>query len=334
MKKITLLSVLFIVHLFVQAKVPLKSVVEHYTNTKCGICANRNPGFNTNYNNSVSGILRLSIHPSSPYAACPLSMQNKMDNDARTNFYTIYGGTPRLVINGSVIPSSANYSLPSLFTPYQNLTSSFELKMMDIKFGTDSIHSMITIKKVDTSSLSAALLFLGLVEDTIFVNGGNGETEHYNVLRKAVTAPQGLSISLPINVGDSITFQYSTNANVVWNFGRIYSISLLQNSLTKELIQAERTMADASTTGINNTTMNSLNLSVYPNPCTNILKLYSTEKGNLTTELFDMTGKKKISKTFSRNEFIDVSALPSGIYILKTTHQNNKTNFQKVYVQN
>jgi hypothetical protein len=93
-------------------------------------------------------------------------------------------------------------------------------------------------------------------------------------------------------------------------------------------------MADASTTGINNTTINSLNLSVYPNPCTNILKLYSTEKGNLTAELFDMVGNKKISKTFARNELIDVSAFPSGIYLLKTSNQNNKTNLQKVYVQN
>jgi hypothetical protein len=332
MKKAILIFSILLFSFSSHAKVPVKSIVEHFTNTKCGICANRNPGFFTNYN-SQSGIFHLSIFPSSPYASCPLSMQNKIDNDARTNFYNIYGGTPRLVINGSVIASSANYNLSSLFTPYQNLTTSFELRMMDMKFGTDSIHSIITIKKVDTSSLSTALLFLGLVEDTVFVNGGNGETEHYNVLRKAVTSAQGLSIALPLNVGDSITLNYSSMANMIWDFGRIYSLALLQKTTTKELIQAEKTLAGNSTTNTNNIAMNSLSLSIYPNPCTNILKLSTFEKGNLTTELFDIVGQKIVTKTFTRIESIDVSTLASGIYILKTSNQNNKINLQKIYVQ-
>src|SRR6185436_4956285 len=87
------------------AQVPKKTVVEHFTNTKCSVCAARNPGFNANLNHQAN-VIRLAIHPSSPYSGCLLYNQNATDNDARTNYYGVYGGTPRLVINGNVVPNS------------------------------------------------------------------------------------------------------------------------------------------------------------------------------------------------------------------------------------
>ena len=90
------------------SQVPKKAVVEHFTNTNCSVCASRNPGFYTNLN-MQTGVLNLAVHPSSPYPNCLLYQQNATANDARTNYYGIYGSTPRLVINGNVISSAANY---------------------------------------------------------------------------------------------------------------------------------------------------------------------------------------------------------------------------------
>ena len=115
------------------SQVPKKTIVEHFTNTKCSICASRNPGFYTNLNNQP-GVLHLAIHPSSPYNGCQLYQQNSSENDARTNYYGVYGGTPRLVINGSVISVNANYSDNSMFTPFLQQTSPALIKINQIKF--------------------------------------------------------------------------------------------------------------------------------------------------------------------------------------------------------
>jgi hypothetical protein len=313
------------------AKVPVKSVVEHFTNTKCSICANRNPGFFSNLN-STTGFYHISIFPSAPYSSCPLSIQNKIDADARTNFYSVYGGTPRLVINGSVIPSSANYALPALFTPYQNLTSSFQIKAVDVKFGVDSIQTMVTIIKVDTSSMLTAKLFVGLFEDTVFINGGNGETKHYNVFRKASTTPQGNLITLPALVGDSVVLKFSSMVNIVWDFNRIYSFALLQNPTSQQLIQSEKSTLASASTGINSNMMNALNISVFPNPCAEYLKINAPQSGNYTLEIFATDGKKMLTKTFENSTTIQTVNFPIGTYILKTTNQNHQSNIQKIYV--
>lgn len=97
------------------AQVPRNIIVEHFTNTKCSVCASRNPGFQTNLN-AHPDVRQISIHPSSPYSTCLLSQQNTVDNDARTNYYGVYGGTPRLVINGTVISASVNYICFTMLT--------------------------------------------------------------------------------------------------------------------------------------------------------------------------------------------------------------------------
>ena len=114
------------------SQVPKKVVVEHFTNTNCSICASRNPGFYTNLHNQT-GILHLAVHPSSPYPNCLLYQQNGTANDARTNYYGIYGSTPRLVINGNVISGGTNYSSSSIFTPYLGLTSPASIRIIQEK---------------------------------------------------------------------------------------------------------------------------------------------------------------------------------------------------------
>ena len=83
-------------------------LVEHFTNTYCSVCASKNHGFYANLWRYPQ-VWHVAYHPSSPYAACPLSMANVPENDARTNYYGVYGGTPRLVIQGAVV-TSTNYA--------------------------------------------------------------------------------------------------------------------------------------------------------------------------------------------------------------------------------
>ena len=151
MKKTVLLFTLIFLSQLSYSQVPKKVVVEHFTNTKCSVCASRNPGFYTNYY-AQTGVIHLAVHPSSPYSACVLSQHNAAENDARTNYYGIYGSTPRLVIQGVVISSGANYSSASIFTPYLGQQSPASIKIVQSKYGNDSIRSRIVIKTEATHS--------------------------------------------------------------------------------------------------------------------------------------------------------------------------------------
>lgn len=207
MKKaiVTICLSLQLIGLTTKGQVAKKVITEHFTNTVCSICASKNPGFYTNLN-SQSGVIHLAIHPSSPYSSCILNQHNVTENDARTNYYGVYGSTPRIVIQGSVIPSSANYSSASLFSPFLSQNSPASIKIKQYKYGNDSIRSRIVIKTEALHSLGSLKLFVALAEDTIFYSSPNGETKHYDVFRKSLTGTSGVTVTLPSTVGDSVIF--------------------------------------------------------------------------------------------------------------------------------
>lgn len=317
MKKYFLLFGLILSFTITNAQqIPLNSVVEHFTNTRCSICKNRNPGF---YNNvsSQKDITHLGIHPSSPYSACILSKQNTSTNDARTNYYGIYGGTPRLVINGSVISASANYNDAALFNPFKNLLSSFEVKINLKKIHTDSFTYEIQIKKVAESNLNQVSLFSGLAEDTVFVDGGNGESEHYHVLRHGLQE----TINLPSNIGESSLITKSVLIKNIWNSNRMYAIAMLQNPSDKSLIQSGKSNISEAIGLSLNDGISKFKMNIFPNPAADFI--YTNETETFSYELINLLGVKILEGDFSNNQAIAVSGLNNGMYYIKL--QNKKT---------
>ncbi|MFY8020466.1 MAG: T9SS type A sorting domain-containing protein [Bacteroidia bacterium] len=321
MKKYFLLFgfILSLSDIFAQ-QIQLNSVVEHFTNTRCSICKNRNPGFYTNLSNQKE-ITHLSIHPSSPYSACILSKQNTQTNDARTNYYGIYGGTPRLVMNGMVIPTSANYNDANLFNPFLNLLSSFEVKVNLKKIQADSFNYEIQIKKVAESNLNMASLYSGLAEDTVFVDGGNGESEHYHVWRYGVQE----SINLPNTIGETSLITKSVYSNPIWNSSRMYAVALLQNPLDKSLIQSGKSMNSGSTgLSMNEADLNS-KINIFPNPTTDFI--YTNETATYSYQLINLLGNVIQYGNFSSHQPISVTSLQAGLYILKIENSITRIQF-------
>lgn len=312
------------------AQVPLHSVVEHFTNTKCSICASRNPGFHSNLS-AHPQFTHLSIHPSAPYSTCVLSIQNKVDNDDRTNFYGIYGSTPRLVINGGVIPASANYGVASLFSPYTGLTTPISLRIEQTNYGSDSIKAKVVIKKVASTSADARL-FIGLVEDTIFVNGGNGETKHYNVLRKSLTgaAPQSVSLAM-MPIGDSVTMEMTGTTAAFWDMNRMFAIAILHEDATNKIVQSAVSMP-LKTTGIAHQ-KKVLQFSVAPNPAVNHLKVTVEGEEMVNYKMINMWGASVMEGNMKGSSSINVADLPNACYLLQLSTNEGKLMQQKVLLQ-
>ncbi|MBK9735206.1 MAG: hypothetical protein IPO92_09670 [Saprospiraceae bacterium] len=162
-----------------------KILVEHFTNTKCSICASRNPGFYSALAQNPD-VLHIAYHPSSPYNTCLFSTQNKAENDARTKYYDLFGGTPTFTING-IEKSSSEVQSSNIYNAFKNQTSPLSVKMNLFPAGSDSIGVTVVITSVAEHSLTNLTLYVALTEDSVFYNAPNGEKVHYDVFRKSFT---------------------------------------------------------------------------------------------------------------------------------------------------
>lgn len=299
------------------AQVDRRVVVEHFTNTRCGICASRNPAFNVNMANHPE-VLRLTIHPSRPYSSCELHKHNSADNDARTNFYDILGGTPRLVIQGDVVSSGANYGSAAIFDAYEETTTPYDIKVEMLKRTSDSLTARVVIRKVADDARSSLFLYTPAVEDTLQFNAPNGEKEHYNVLRKILF---NNSIVAPVNIEDSLEVMVRTEMHSDWVSNNMTVIAIAQDEGSKEILQAANSSDNPSVEEEDETSSVSTKritegISVYPNPSMGIYTISGTGITNADLKLRDVNGSIILSTSFMNNDTINLSQFSNGVYFL------------------
>lgn len=332
MKRIlTLIFVAFCLLQSTEAQVAKKVIVEHFTNTNCGICGNRNPGFYKNLKNFPE-VLHMSVHPSSPYASCKLSQQANPDNDARTNYYGIYGGTPRLVVQGVVVSANADYNSGNLFTPYLNATSPLSIKIEQTQMGIDSVHAKITITAEAANTQPTLRLFAALAEDTVFYKGNNSETQHYDVFRASFFGATGTTVNVPTVKGESVVYEATVASKNIWNLSRIYTIAILQNVSSKEVVQAEAIAPeDSKTTSVNNTLSESV-CTIAPNPASEFLNVSLQNNQPANLKLMNLDGRVVYSVKFIGNTQVSLTSLAKGIYIAEVSTSLGKLS-KKVVVE-
>ncbi|TAH27291.1 MAG: T9SS C-terminal target domain-containing protein [Cytophagales bacterium] len=311
----------------IKAQVALTSIVEHFTNTSCSVCNSNNPGIYNNIN-SNPGVLHISFHPSAPYVSDIFNQQNKTENDNRTQFYGIFGSTPRTVLNGTPISYS---SLGKALPPLSSQTSNYLLTINQVKiFQADSFNVEVKIKKVASDPLQNALLFIGVSEDIVTQTTNNGEANHFNVFRKSLTSITGNNITLPGQVGDSILFNFAYKAGTNWQVNKLHTIGILQQS-NKLLINSVKSVnTNNNVVGVEAFDKPQLVDLAYPNPTTGALY---TLRPISELNVYESIGKLvSTRRDLKKGEIIDLSNIQKGIYYL-VYFEGNQRNVQKVMVQ-
>lgn len=318
--KFTLVAGLLFSSLFtIGQEVPKKIVVEHFTNTLCGVCASRNPGFYTNYNSQNNNtMIHLAIHPSSPYSACIFNNHDKTANDDRTKYYNVFGATPRLVINGVPIPASSSFNSAALFAPFQSETTPISIRLNQQKIASDSVRVKVVLKTMAAHSLGTQNLFVVLAEDTIWYNAPNGEPEHFDVFRKSLFGTSGTSVTLPSTVGDSLVFIKTVAVHQDWDLSQIFALAILQNQSDKLVTQSEAlTPADNDQLALTVPNVFSENkASIFPNPAKNQITIQLDNSVLTTFKVISIAGTEWFNGTFNNETKLDVSNLPNGVYFI------------------
>ncbi len=296
-------------------RVPKAVLVEHFTNSYCSICAGRNPGFYQNLAQFPQA-LHVSYYPSSPYPACPVNQYNKPEADARTNYYGVYGGTPRLAVQGAAIPANADYTSNALFQNEMGKTSAFAVSLQLKLLSATSGEARLMIRKADTSSLDSVSLYAAVVEDTLLFAAHNGEQEHYNVFRRSVWGTQPLRVKAPVVVGDSVVFTHNFPVDAAWTLSKMYGIGIVQEG-NGALVQAARSgKFTAGPTGIG-TVNEQESFTVYPNPATGFIRVENTVGTEGVVDIYDFQGREVRQQKISGSTQINVSQLAPGQYILR-----------------
>jgi hypothetical protein len=301
--------------------VPKNIIVEHFTNTRCSVCASRNPGF-YNVLNQNPNVIHIAFHPSAPYSACLFSTQNKIQNDARPKYYGIFGSTPRFVING--VEKSGQATFGTVYNEFKNQTTPVDLQVKVAKAGTD-IEVSFDVDIRSNNTIGSVNYLVALVEDTVFYNAPNGEKIHRDVFRKSLTNDMLPSFTVPQNAGNQYNFRDVIKTEAFWDLSRIYAIVIITDSNKRVVQVAKSPLYNPNVISSTDTQIdNAQNINIYPNPVTSDLFFQSYSNESIQNIMIKNSVGQKVMEIAPKvaESSINVGHLINGTYFLEVSFEN------------
>lgn len=327
MKNLYFIALALLFSIQADAQTKKYPLLEHFTNSWCSICASRNPSFFNTLTSYQDQVHHISIHPSIPYQGCIFYQANMADNNARKDFYNIFG-TPRVIANGTQSNSSP------LITTAQLDQLTGEMANVGIQVtetsGTDreATVEVFTFGNPPSGNLK---IFAAIVEKEINYSAPNGENLHHNVLRKFVTSNEGDDFT-PAQDGEKVTITYNYSIESNWVDSEIYLLVWIQDVDTKEVFNSG-TRFDEAISSVSST--NDEMLMIAPNPANDFVNI-NIQNGKLQSVLLtDLNGKivYQIENINATGTFeVPLKEFSKGVYLLRI-ETNNGIQLEKIVKQ-
>ncbi|NUQ26724.1 MAG: Omp28-related outer membrane protein [Saprospiraceae bacterium] len=299
-------------------------LLEHFTNSRCSICASQNPGFFNVIANYPDDVHHVSIHPPVPYNNCVFYLANPSENSSRATYYNITG-TPRVIRNGTM-SSSAGAVTPAVLNAMLGQTSSIGIVVTENAGAQrEADVEVLTLGDQPAGSLR---LFAMVVEREVEYNAPNGEPVHHNVFRKMLTSINGDNY-VPAATGQSVSFNFEFEVQSGWNEEEIYVLAFVQNIESKEVLNSG-TRFDEAITSVDDPAVS--NWKLFPNPVNDKLFLQTARSEQGECRLYDATGKllQKFPLDGQLQLDFDLNNYPTGIYTLQLVTDTGKYPFKIV----
>ncbi|MCW8810600.1 MAG: T9SS type A sorting domain-containing protein [Ignavibacteriaceae bacterium] len=212
-------------------------LLEEWTNASCAPCAANNPTIDAFVAANFSTIVPVKYHVWWPGNNDPMYLFNVPENTERTNYYGV-SGVPNVIMGGvtnPVYPYTTPGSLQDAYDIQMSKATPLEVSVTDTHIGSDSIRTDIVL------TIHAPLLYgqyylrVMAVERWIHYAsppGTNGETDFYDVFRKAY--PDITGSPLPLTPG-TYNFSFTYPINAAWVDSMMYSIAFVQDDATKKV---------------------------------------------------------------------------------------------------
>lgn len=318
MKKISTLFLGIIIISSAYAQTPKATIVEHFTNTVCGLCAVHNPNLFSNLANHPD-VIHISYHPSSPYPSCEFNQVAPGANDGRVQHYNQYGSTPKIMVNGTELYTGSNFGNSQIIDDVAGQMSPFEINVEQTLVEDFGFLSEITVKTTEAHTLENLNVFIAIVQDTVFYNAPNGENVHINVMRHIHSSVSGAPHNFSQSVGDSVIFNYGyiwdTFTSQGFDPATFTTTVIIQDATTNEVHQAfqsEATFTYQTASGVGEYLSD---YKIFPNPARDFLNLDINEGADI--KILDLNGRLISSASLLPYEKINISALSTGTYLVE-----------------
>ncbi len=325
MKKIALLFVFGCLSaaLLAQSQPKKYVLLEHFTNSRCSICASKNPAFYNLIRQYPNDVRHLSIHPPVPYSNCLIYLSNTAENSSRSNFYGV-NGTPRVALNGSLVPVSTPLLPPATLEAALNQQSSIGIRVQESGSAPNKTVS-ITVTSYATPPAGDYKIYAAVAESTVNYNSPNGESKHYDVFHAMLPGIDGAAITLPA-AGGSVTVNYNyvhDNPNG-WtsNFDSLYVLAFVQNTATKEVLNTGTRFDPVFTSAEEAAAPQAIRLQ--PNPAQDESSVFLPGETIDRVEVFSLDGRLVWQDSRTQRDLarIAVGDFKPGIYLVKLTGQS------------
>jgi hypothetical protein len=307
------LSLLFILSaLCLDAQTTKYPLLEHFTNSRCGICASRNPVFYSTISNYEGRVHHIAIHPSVPYSGCVFYQANKEDNNARKDYYAVFG-TPQLFVNGTKTTGNQLITTSLLDSELSEM-SNLGIQVTESNTGGNKVD--IEVFSIGNPPSGNLRIFAALVEKEVNYQAPNGESVHHDVLRKFLTSNEGDAFSPAADGGKvDLSFNYSIESG--WVASEIYVLVWVQDWDTKEVFNSG-TKFNERISSVKETDYDAITIS--PNPASDFIQINTPNITLQTVQLTDLSGKviKQIEGINSKGNYtLHLNDVSKGIYLLR-----------------
>lgn len=213
-------------------------LIEEFTNTGCGPCAQLNPMLDSVLNVKLGDAISIKYHVAWPDANDPMYLQNPQELQAKRDYYNVTG-VPFVAIDG--VEKGSN-KWDSYIDERAGMEQAFEIgityNLSDSKLLT--VNSNITASRA-ISGTNLRFFAVVIEEDIVFDKPtGNGETEFPNVMRKILPDANGFALPTQIAAGQqfSTTDTWQIQDNSFYRIEEMAIVGFIQDLATKEVFQA------------------------------------------------------------------------------------------------
>ena len=291
---------------------------EEFTSSTCSPCASFNSSVMTPFQNNHENDIAL------------IKYQMNWPGSG-DSYYTNEGGVRRTYYSVAVVPSlfvggeNVSTTNSAVNNAYNNEIAENAFMDMSGQFSIQGseITTSVSITPYVTGDFTVQIAVIE--KETTNNTGSNGETSFKHVMMKMLPDAGGTNVSLVDGTPTTLTYSYDMSTTHVEELSDLAVVAFVQDNTNKNVMQSvyiPNGVVSVSEYAFNN-------VKIYPNPSTG--KIFIDSQESINYSVLDIDGRiilpqKSLSNT---NEIIDLSNLPSGIYLLKLFN-NQHTELRKI----
>lgn len=220
-------------------------VLECFTSTTCGPCAQANPALDNLINNNADKLIAIKYHVNWPAAGDPMNLHNPGDVSSKVSFYSI-NAVPYSVGDGTWVGNSSSVS-QAMINQWAAVDSPIDMRMTHYFNAAQDTMFVVVMGRASSAINSNSLkLNISVIEKTMeyaSAPGSNGERIFHNVMKKLLPSAAGTSIAA-MEAGDYFAYKYSWALANVMNVSELTAVAWLQDGTTKQMIQGCKSSDD------------------------------------------------------------------------------------------